>query len=115
MKIFFAISLGIFTEIATYTKFSIKTAQAQTFAFLVIILTVCLSGNLQLASGREQKNPTILYNSRLRGAFVTWQEGGVVLARQITVATLPLCSPLCTSQQTCAIQDTCVPNTRGTP
>ncbi|XP_020600643.1 uncharacterized protein LOC110039834 [Orbicella faveolata] len=70
-----------------------------------------LQGNLQLTFGRQQKNPVTLYNSNLRGAFVTWQEAGVVLARQITMAARPLCSPLCTSQQTCAMQDKCVSKT----
>ena len=56
----------------------------------------------------------LLYNNKLQGALVTWLEAGVVLARQITKATQPLCSPPCTSQQTCAVQDTCVSNRGGT-
>ena len=74
---------------------------------------ICFTGNLQLAFGRQQKNPVTLYNKNLQGAFVTWQEAGVLLARQIFAATRPLCSPLCTSQQTCAVQDKCVSKTGG--
>lgn len=70
-----------------------------------------LQGNLRLVFGREQKNPVLLYNNVLRKAFVTWQEGGVLLSRQITMATRPLCTPPCAPRQTCAVQDKCVPNT----
>ena len=66
---------------------------------------------LRLVFGREQKNPVLLYNNFIRKAFVTWQEGGVLLSRQITVATRPLCTPPCAPRQTCAVQDKCVPNT----
>ena len=74
---------------------------------------ICFTGNLQRALGRQQKNPVTLYNNKLQGAFVTWQEGGVVVGHQIIAATRPLCSPLCTSQQTCAVQDKCVSKTGG--
>ena len=114
-KLFFETSQEIATETLPNIKFLYKNcAKPRTFAISVLILTVCLSGNLQIVAGREQKDLRALYNSRLRGAFVTWQEAAVVLARQITVATRPLCSPLCTRQQRCAVQDTCVANTGGT-
>ena len=79
----------------------------------MLTLTYRFSGNLQLAFGREQKNPELLYNTRIRAAFVTWQEAGVVLSRQITIARRSLCSPTCSSGQKCAVQDTCVSNTGG--
>jgi len=74
---------------------------------------ICFAGNLQLELGRQQKNPVTLYNKNLQGAFVTWQEGDVVVGYQIIAATRPLCSPLCTSQQTCAVPDKCVSKTGG--
>ncbi|XP_022788297.1 uncharacterized protein LOC111328184 [Stylophora pistillata] len=67
-----------------------------------------LQGTLQLAFGRMQKDPVTLYNSRSEKAFVTWQEAGVILSYHVGEATRPLCDPTCVSQQTCALQDTCV-------
>ena len=89
----------------------IKARKKWHSVFLEVTLSDCFSGNLRLVFGREQKNPVLLYNNFLRKAFVTWQEGGVLLSRQITMATRPLCTPPCAPRQTCAVQDKCVPNT----
>lgn len=67
-----------------------------------------LQGNLRIQNGREQSDPKVLYNSKLEQTFVSWHEANVVLARQIKTAAQPLCSPICTSGQKCAVQDTCV-------
>ena len=61
---------------------------------------------------RKQENPKVLYNSQAEISLVSWQEAGVVLARQITSAR-PLCNPVCSSGKTCAVQDTCVSNSGG--
>ena len=71
------------------------------------------AGNMQLTFGRQQKDPVTLYNSRLQGAFVTWQEANVLLARQVVIAARPLCSPSCSLQQTCAVQDKCISSSGG--
>ena len=89
----------------------IKARKKRHSVFLEVTLSDCFSGNLRLVFGREQKNPVLLYNNFLRKAFVTWQEAGVLLSRQITMATRPLCTPPCAPRQTCAVQDKCVPNT----
>lgn len=68
-----------------------------------------LQGNLRVKMARKQENPKVLYNSQAEISLVSWQEAGVVLARQITSAR-PLCNPVCSSGKTCAVQDTCVSN-----